>query len=266
MSKNVFELRTVQGACIRSLVEVLKEILTDVNMLVMPPNPQEGYAGGIKLMVMNMSNVALIHLQLDGDKFEVFRCEENLVLGINMMHLFKLVKGVGNNDVLTLFVSRSNKNVLGINVKNTDKRIDTTYHLKLMDIDDERISVPDAEIEQMVLMPSLDFQRMMRDMSGIGNRVVFSVKGGRMSLTCRGDFADQVTHICTESGDDDPMADEPAIEAEFDLKFLNTFAKSQSLCPTVELYMRQNYPLILLYNVANLGKLRFALAPQVSVP
>jgi hypothetical protein len=70
--------------------------------------------------------------------------------------------------VLTLFVPRANENLLGINIRNTDKRIDTTCHLKLMDIDDERITVPDAEIEQMVTMPSLDFQRMMRDMSGIG--------------------------------------------------------------------------------------------------
>jgi hypothetical protein len=29
--------------------------------------------------------------------------------------------------------------------------------------------------------------------------------------------------------------------------------------------MRRSYPLILLYNVANLGQLRFALAPQVNL-
>lgn len=262
---NVFELRTVQGACIRSLVEVLKEILTDINIIIQPPDPESGFAGGMKLMAMDNSNVALIHLQLEGDKFEVFRCDQPLVLGINMMCMFKLVKSIGNNDVLTMFISKDNTNQLGIRIENTDKKSKTTFHLKLLDIDDERITVPDASIEQMVYMPSLDFQRMVRDMNGIGTTVLFKVQGGVMTLTCEGDFARQVTQIATEADDSDTMESNDAIiEGRFSLKFLNAFAKATNLCNLVELYLRRDYPLILLYRVANLGKLRFALAPQVN--
>lgn len=255
----MFELRTVQGACIRSLVEVLKEILTDINILV--------DSTGIRLMAMDNSNVALIHLQLDGDKFEVFKCKRNLVLGVNMSCLFKLVKSIGSNDVLTMYVSEKDENRLGIVIENTEKKSKTTFHLKLLDIDDERIHVPDASIEQMVIMPSLDFQRLTRDMHGIGSTVLFSVQSGIMKLTCEGDFATQVTQIATEAGEEDMVNGEdgePAIEGRFSLKFLNAFAKSQNLCQVVELYMKKDYPLILLYRVANLGKLRFALAPQVN--
>lgn len=253
----IFELRTVQGACIRSLVEVLKEILTDINILVDPK--------GIKLMAMDNSNVALIHLQLDGDKFEVFSCRKNLVLGVNMGCMFKLVKSVSTNDVLTLFVAKNDENRLGISIENTEKKSKTTFHLKLLDIDDERIHVPDAQIDQVVMMPSLDFQRLMRDMYGIGTTVVVSVQSGRVTLTCEGDFASQVTQIATEAGDEEMEDDgSEAIDGRFSLKFLNAFAKSQSLCQVVEMYMKRSYPLILLYRVANLGKLRFALAPQVN--
>lgn len=262
---NIFELRTVQGACIRSLVEVLKEILTDINIIIQPPDPETGFAGGMKLMAMDNSNVALIHLQLEGDKFEVFKCEESLVLGINMLCMFKLVKSIGNNDVLTMFINRNNTNQLGIRIENTDKKSKTTFHLKLLDIDDERITVPDALIEQMVFMPALDFQRMIRDMSGIGTTVVINVQGGLMTLTCEGDFATQITQISTDADDSD-MADnnETVIEGKFSLKFLNAFAKAVSLCSLVELYMRRDYPLILLYRIANLGKLKFALSPMVT--
>jgi proliferating cell nuclear antigen len=254
----IFELRTVQGACIRSLVEVLKEILTDINILVDP--------SGIRLMAMDSSNVALIHLQLEGDKFEVFTCRTDLVLGVNMGCLFKLVKSIGSNDVLTMFITDDDQNRLGISIENTEKKSKTTVHLKLLDIDDERIHVPDAAIEQMVIMPSLDFQRLMRDMHGIGTTVVLSAQSGIMRLTCEGDFATQVTEISTEAGDDESALqdDSPAIDGRFSLKFLNAFAKSQNLCQVVELYMKKDYPLILLYRVANLGKLRFALAPQVN--
>lgn len=273
----VFELRTVQGACIKSLVEVLKEILTDINIIVQAPDAASGFTGGIKLMAMDTSNCALIHLFLEGDKFEVFTCERNLVLGVSMMCLFKLVKSIGNNDVLTMFVSRANTNILGINISNTEKKSNTTFNLKLLDIDDDRITVPDVAIEQMVYMPSVDFQRLMRDMSGIGSTVLIEIKDRIMRLTCEGDFASQITQISTELDDsgavsgsctcpcpDPAEQDDQAIDGRYSLKFLNAFAKSTSLCPVVELYMRRKYPLVLLYRVANLGKLRFALAPQVN--
>jgi proliferating cell nuclear antigen len=248
----IFELRTVQGACIRGLVEVLKEILADVNLIV--------DSTGIKLMAMDNSNVALIHLQLEGDKFEVYRCKRSLVLGVNMGCLFKLMKSIGTNDVLTMCVAEKDENRLGITIENTEKKSKTTFYLKLLDIDDERIHVPDTSIEQMVIMPSLDFQRLMRDMHGIGSTVIFAIRSGVMTLTCEGEFASQIT----EMGDKDSMATEDTIEGRFSLKFLNAFAKSQNLCQVVELYMKRDYPLILLYRVANLGKLRFALAPQVN--
>ena len=53
------------------------------------------------------------------------------------------------------------------------------------------------------------------------------------------------------------------VEGRFSLKYLIRFCKASSLCNTLEMYMKQSYPLIMRYNVAGLGELKFVLAPEV---
>jgi hypothetical protein len=46
---------------------------------------------------------------------------ETHVLGVNMIYLFKLIKTMGNNDSLTLYLPANNPNKLGIRMENSDK-------------------------------------------------------------------------------------------------------------------------------------------------
>jgi hypothetical protein len=60
------------------------------------------------------------------------------------------------------------------------------------------------------------------------------------------------------------MADkDDTIAGRFDLRFLQMFAKAQNLSPNVVIYFKQDFPLVLLYKMADLGELKFALCPKV---
>jgi proliferating cell nuclear antigen len=50
------------------------------------------------------------------------------------------------------------------------------------------------------------------------------------------------------------------VQGIFELKYLGFFTKCTSLCPTVEIFLKNDYPLILRYYVGNLGEVRFVLA------
>jgi len=43
------------------------------------------------------------------------------------------------------------------------------FELKLMDIDSEHLGIPDTEYSAVVKMPAAEFQRIMRDLSTIGD-------------------------------------------------------------------------------------------------
>ena len=107
-------------------------------------------------------------------------------------------------------------------------------------------------------LPSTDFQRLCRDMSNIGTDIEITREGKKIDFKCEGDFANQETSI-------ECMDESQKITGMYSLKYLNIFTKATSMCASVQIIQESgNRFLILKYNVANLGELKFYLATKVS--
>ena len=102
----VFHLWTSKTPPIKYLAELLRDLLTEGNL--------ECNEDGIKLLSMDPSRSVLVHLNLNVDGFESYKCENPLVLGLNLEDFFKIIKNMENSDTLRLFVSKSDTNVIGI--------------------------------------------------------------------------------------------------------------------------------------------------------
>lgn len=259
---NLFEIRTVQSGAFRTLVEALKEILTDANL--------EFDSQGIKIMSVDETHTVLVHLRLDAERFESYFCPAKYVLGVNMIYLFRLIKTMGNNDNLTLYLSAANPNKLGIRMENSDKATVTIYQLKLFDTNVDEIKIPSLNFNTIIHMPSVDLQKICRDMNALGEKLDVEVtsSGSDLLFRCYGDFADQET-IMSENKDTLMKVQKsgPAteiVQGIFQLKHLVLFTKCTSLCPSIEMYLKNDYPLILRYTVANLGEVKLVLAPVKS--
>ena len=251
----ILEFKTVQSNALRTLVEVLKDVLNDINICFDET--------GMKIMAMDGNHVALIHMKLYADKFEHYFCQEKINVGLSMTAWYKLMKTVNNSDTVSMFIDSENNHELGITIENADKNSCTTFMLKLLDVDDDELNIPDVEINCVVTMPSNDFQRMCRDMLNIGDTVELTSTNDGLLFKCNGDFARQETLIGeTTHGLTFNKKDDELITGKFALKYINLFTKSTNLCNTIELYLKPDYPLILKYNVANLGEIRFCLAPK----
>ena len=95
-------------------------------------------------------------------------------------------------------------------------------------------------------------------MSNIGSEIEITRKGKELHLRCEGDFANQETCIeCPE--------DSKEITGLYSLKYMNIFTKATSMCASVQIMQEEgNRFLILKYNVANLGEVKFYLATKVA--
>jgi proliferating cell nuclear antigen len=51
------------------------------------------------------------------------------------------------------------------------------------------------------------------------------------------------------------------VQGIFQLKHMVLFTKCTNLCPAIEIYLKNDYPLIIQYTVANLGNIKLVLAP-----
>lgn len=254
---SLLEIKTVQASTFKQVIDALKEILMDVNL--------EFDETGMKIIALDNTHVVLVHLKLDADRFETYRCAKKLYVGINMLKLHMLIKTVSNNDVLTLFIDEEDPNNLGIRIENQEKNLRTTYKLAMLDIDVININIPPADFETIITMPSSDFQKIIRDMHNLSDFIEISNVESQLSFKCKGDFAQQETVIGADKNNSiqinkSATKNHEIIQGVYSLKYLSMFTRCTSLSPVVELFIKNSFPLVLQYAVASLGTIKLALA------
>tara|TARA_B110000285_G_C15136063_1_gene627017 strand:+ start:1181 stop:1945 length:765 start_codon:yes stop_codon:yes gene_type:complete len=242
-------LKTVQASAFKSIFEVLKDVLHDINIVFDD--------SGMRILTLDTAKVTLIDLHLLAENFEEYRIDDNVVktvAGINMVNMFKLLKIVGNNDTLTMAIESPDK--IDITVENSEKNSTTKFTLNLLDINEDFFEPPERPGDIVeTIMPSGDFQRICRDMGNLAKKVTVSRCGTKLAISCKGDFASQ----CTEIEFPDDVREK--MEGVYSLKYLNLFTKATGLSSNVVLRQTATASfLILNYAVANLGHLDFYLA------
>ena len=136
-----------------------------------------------------------------------------------------------------------------------------------LDISEEEISIPPAEFESELSLPSSDFQKIIRDMINIGENIEIKSIGSQLILNCLGDFASQET-ILGETNNglkfNQISPQELPIQGVYSLKYLVLFTKCTGLCNQINLYIKNDYPLVIRYAVASLGNIKLCLAPNTN--
>lgn len=268
----ILEVKTVQSCAFRVLIESLKELLSDVNIEFRQKDTsiseEKGKSkGGMRIMAMNPKKTVLIHLKLDADNFDNFFCEKpKFVIGVNMLHFFKFIKTIDNSSILTLFMDSDETGKLGIKIENSEKKQVSTYSMPLMDLDSDPLEVPPTAFDAVITMPSSDFHKLCRDMSHISEFIEIQNADKSVILKGSGDIGDQETVLGETINGLSVSRDEnnnTIVQGKYELKHLVMFTKCTSLCPSIDIYMKNEYPLVIHYQVANLGDIYLCLTPVV---
>ncbi len=115
-------------------------------------------------------------------------------------------------------------------------------------------------------MPSTDFQKICRDMYNVADFVEIKNINTQLIFACKGEFCLQETVLSdSKNGGINSIVStntSEIVQGVFNLKYLCLFTKCTNLCNTVELYLKNDYALIIKYAVASLGEIKLCLAPQ----
>ncbi|KAK4685731.1 proliferating cell nuclear antigen, partial [Tremellales sp. Uapishka_1] len=158
----MLEARIKQASVLKKLLDAIKELVTDGNL--------DCTDEGIALQAMDNSHVALVSLKLVAEQFEQYRCDRNMPLGVNLQSLTKILKCAKDNDVVTLKAA-DDADSLGLVFESPKEDRVGEYEMKLMDIDQEHLGIPDTQYDATVTMSSAEFQRICRDLAALGESV-----------------------------------------------------------------------------------------------
>lgn len=257
----MFECRLVQGSLLRKIMEAINPLVTDVNI--------ECTSSGLGIQAMDSASVCLVSMELGHEGFDTYRCDKNLILGVNQSNFLKIIKCGGADDGVTLRC-QDNCDSIGIVIENADQDKTATFELKLMEIDADHLSLPDTEYDAVVRMPSHELQRIVRDLSqfhdtvNIGcskEAIQFSTSADASSSQAKITLRPSASSDTKESEQVSLSVNEPVTMA-FASRYVGLICKATPLSGVVSLSIKNNKPLLVEYKIGDIGHLRYYLAPK----
>ena len=258
---NVLTIKTVQIAPFRTLMTALKDILLETNITFEPD--------GMRIINMDKSHTVLVHLFLSAQNFEFYECKKDkIIIGVNMFHLFKLINTIENEETLTIYIENSDYvdgivSYLTLKYENSEIKQCKTQKLRLIEPDPEELQYPDVTFSSIINLPSTDFQKIIRDLTCISDKLEIKSVGNELIFKCSGQFASAEIHRAESDGSMSftlKQDSSKVIQGEFSLKNLGYFIKCTNLCQQIEVYLENDLPLVVKYNVASLGEIKLCLA------
>ncbi|WWC92501.1 proliferating cell nuclear antigen (pcna) [Kwoniella dendrophila CBS 6074] len=189
----MLEARVKQAAVLKKLLDAIKELVTDGNL--------DCTDEGIALQAMDNSHVALVSLKLVAEQFESYRCDRNMPLGVNLTSLTKILKCAKDQDVVTL-KAPDDADSLGLVFESPKEDRVGEYEMKLMDIDQEHLGIPDTQYDATITMSSSEFQRICRDLAALGESVKIEASKEGVRFSSEGEVGNGSVLLKQSAGND----------------------------------------------------------------
>ncbi|RAL63199.1 hypothetical protein DID88_004278 [Monilinia fructigena] len=255
----MLEARLEQADLLKKVVDAIKDLVQDCNF--------DCNDSGIALQAMDNSHVALVSMMLKAEGFSPYRCDRNVALGVNLTSLTKVLRAAQNEDILTIKAEDA-PDVLNLVFESSESDRLSEYDLKLMDIDQEHLGIPDTEYAAVITMPSSEFKRICVDLMALSESVSIEATKDGVKFHCNGDIGNGAVTLRSHSNVDKPDLNvdieltEP-VSLTFSLKYLVNFCKAAGLSKSVKLCLSNEVPLLVEYQLAGSSYLRFYLAPKI---
>lgn len=220
-----------------------------------------------QLQAMDNSHVSLVSLNLRSDGFDKYRCDRNLSMGMNLANMAKIFKCANNNDTVTI-KAQDNADTVTFMFESQNQEKVSDYEMKLMNLDQEHLGIPETDYACIVRMPAQEFARICRDLSQFGDSVTITCTKDGVRFSANGDTGSANVKLAQTSSVD---KEEEAVSIEmqepvtltFACQYLNSFTKATPLAAQVSLSMSADVPLVVEYAIPDLGHIRYYLAPKI---
>lgn len=245
-----------KGVVLKKTIGVVGELM-DVAVLIFDEN-------GLKFSGMDSSHVSMVSTTFDKSLFKEYELPEgNLSIGIGLKTFTSILKLVSDNDQLQVkHDGKSNGDVVNIQFADTKKGRNYDFDVKLMEIDNEELGVPDIHFTHALSLVATDFYQMMSDCVVFGDSVKLAISKNVLASSVEGEAAKSFMSLTgTRIGDE---ADEQ-LSMKFALRYLLAFAKGRDVSKTILVKMVDGMPLQIRFNIDEEGKsnLTFYLAPKI---
>lgn len=261
----IIEVKTDQTAVIKTLIDTINSLLSDVNFIFYPQTDKN--EGGIIVQEINKTGKILVYIKLKASKFTKYRYnynKEKFLLGIDINNLSKCLKCMSTYDSMTWLVDEEDINKLIIVIESNERKEKKIFKMNLMDLEEDNYEIAPIQYTYDIVLPSQDFHKYCKDMAVLSekieiktttNKIFFSGKGEICNVEFEIDQSSNGLQIINNTNNINEI-----VQGLYELRFLLIFTKCSSLCNTVRLLVKNDYPLVVCYNIDSIGELKLNLS------
>lgn len=248
----IFLAKSVEAHAVKVMVELLHHTINIACFHIRPD--------GIYLRQMDPNQKLLIDVMLEASTFNLYHYnykDEYINIGINLNHLFKMLKSVKKRDSVEIFILKDATNDLNIKIIPKDLTRITHSTLKIQNIESLEIDLPQRYTNN-ILVNSLEFSKMCKDMLQISPNL--KVKAQKYFIKFYSDiqsiYSREVILGTYVPGDDK----EPYIYDEvFDAEFISKILKISGLHTHLQLNFEKDMPFHLFCKIGSIGNMNLYL-------
>lgn len=265
---SIFRAVTAHAVALRASFDALANAHINETCLQVGP-------AGIKVAEIDPAQCMVLNLLLERAGWQAYELnEKEIVVGVSVPSIQRLLKGVGNKDTVCLEILYDSPELLRLTVFNDFNKTQLVHKLKVLLLEHDEISIDHREVDRTVSMPSAEFAKYMKEFAAMGKTVEVEVDHDSLVFRCNTDMCVSEAVIKPKRNDKGHTVGNGCISIglgrngndkvtqSFAVKYLQSIAKSSGLDEQVTLYATQGKPLLVRFNIAVVGFVLYLLAPE----
>jgi len=255
--KTQFTIKLENSRILKGIVETLSSIIDETDIQITPKE--------FKIKAMDPSRICLLQLIIAKINFDEYECSKECTITVNLDDLDKIMKRSSINDNITLSFQEDAQKLKIIMVRDESTRA-RTFSLALLDSDIEEIPMdnllkieyestwtmdPDFLVE--AIKDAEIYSEILNMITTEGQGLVFSSTG-------------QIGEMEYELGEDDLIDSDlnGTSSGAYSLTFLKSILKIASITEKLEISLKTDHPIKMIFSLLEGGELSYFLAPRVS--
>jgi proliferating cell nuclear antigen len=138
---------------------------------------------GIFLKTTDNEDKLLIDISLHRASFKKFICRKTMYIGLNVIHLHKMIKSIKKKESITMYISEDRPSDLAISIIQSDCNHKNTSYVKIQSVQNVDINIPSG-YKYPIIIPSSNFQKLVKSINNAYDKVEITSIYGWIRFLC----------------------------------------------------------------------------------
>ena len=215
---------------------------------------------------MDKSHICLANIELKSKWFSDYDCVNNIKLSLDSTHFAILMNYSLKHNTIELKFEHNIDDKLYINFSNGKENkgsFDHFFELNLIEVEEDCLEIPDIEYDVEFIIESKKITELLSELNTIGQDLNIVCNEEKLELNASGDSSKLKVNIPIDDLNEFSIAEGEELNLSFSLNYLCKMCCSNKLGTTIELSLRDSYPMSLKYNLGDDSKVVFFIAPKI---